>query len=348
MKIVLIGYCHLADGFRGGANALHRKGHEIFFFPYYCYIMDNRSDAEIDLLSLIEQNSIEVCLWWCNAVNSSCCRLVMEHLQQKHILHLFYNFDPFLYNYEKYNCFFWKPLIKNKEEVYSCMHHIFTCFEQEIQHFSNAPIDYLPPGFDPSISFYEEDKKYECDISIVCTTLYDDFTEHPKEAVSLARWEIVHMLYTHRHLYHFHIYGPEKFGVLFPDCYQGFVSYEEAQKVFSNSKINLSIHTLTKELHRPYTPYEYFSERVPQVLGCKGLLATNSFLHTHLKPNRDYIYLDGNENWFKQLLHIINHSNEYDWIRQNGYDRAMERYTWNHWANTMDLKMKSLCSAGWN
>jgi len=348
MKIVLVGYCHLADGFRGGAAALQRMGHPVFFFPYYCYIMDKRNDAESELLSLIEKKEVDVCLWWCNAVKASSCRFIVERLQEekRRVIHLFYNFDPFLYNYEKYQCLFWKPLIENKEKVYACMHSIFTCFEREIQYFASLSIDYLPPGFDPAVSFYEEDKSYACDISIVCTTLYDNFTEHPAEAVSLGRWEVVHMLYAHRHLYRFHIYGPEKMGAIFPECYRGFVSYEDSRKVFSNSKVNLSIHTLTKELHRDNSPYEYFSERVPQILGCKGLLATNSFLHTHLQPDRDYIYLDKEspQHWFEKILWIIRDSPTYNPIRESGYRRAREVYTWDQWAHRLDTEMKRLCS----
>ena len=341
-NILMIGYCHLADGFLGGARAFEKMGFTITFFPYYSYIMDKREDKETDIISIIKDKNINICLWWCNAVSESSCSFIMNHLKEHaiNVIHIFYNFDPFLYEYEKYNSFFWKPLIENKKEVYPCMNYIFTCFEKEIQYFSSLPIYYAPPGFDTSISFYEENKDFECDISIVCTTLYDSFEEHPFDAVSLSRWEVVHTLYTNRHLYTFHIYGPEKFKTLFPECYRGFISYNDSRKVFSNSKINLSIHTLTKELHKDYSTSEYFSERVPQILGCRGLLATNSFLSHLLKPNRDYIFLD--ENWFSSILNIIQSSMKYDIIRNNGYKIASQYYTWNNWSNSIIQMIPSL------
>ena len=56
-------------------------------------------------------------------------------------------------------------------------------------------------------------------------------------------------IYANRHKINFHIYGPIEFKNLYPDCYQGFIKYDECYKVFSNSKINLSIHPIIYELN---------------------------------------------------------------------------------------------------
>ena len=48
----------------------------------------------------------------------------------KNYINIFFNWDPFLYNYQKYNCVdYWKDIIDNKKDL-SINDHIFTCFEK--------------------------------------------------------------------------------------------------------------------------------------------------------------------------------------------------------------------------
>ena len=172
---------------------------------------------------------------------------------------------------------------------------------------------------------------YQCDISIVATNLYEDNNEFPYEATNICRYEIVNYLYSIRSNIKFHFYGPISFQELYPDCYKGFVTYNNCKKIFSNSKINLSIHPLIYELNDHNCEKEYFSERVPQILGCKGLLMTNSYFHHLLKPDIDYIHIN-KDNYKEKINEIINNSHTYDKIRFNGYQKGLLYYQWNNWA----------------
>ena len=331
MNILIIGYCHLDDGFLYGSRALEKLNHKIFFFPYLNYVMDKIENRDEILIEKIKENNIDVCLWWNNSIKyENFKKIINKEIKIKNYL---FNWDPFLYNYEKYNSNVWKERIFEKDMSYPLMDHIFSCFETEINYFKNKlSITYTPPGFDINISKYIFDKDYICDVSIVCTNFYKNISEFPDNATNITRYEVVDKLYENRNNIIFHIYGPENFKNIYPECYKGFIKYQDCNKVFSNSKINLSIHPIVNELNNNNSKEEYFSERVPQILGCKGLLVTNSYLNNKLKKNKDYIYIDNNIDWYSKLQHIIKNSEKYNHIRNNGYNKAILNYQWNNWA----------------
>jgi len=442
MNLLIIGYCHLDDGFLYASKALENLGYIIYFFPYLSHIMDKIENRDEILLNLIKDKSIDICLWWCNnitietydkIINNSFIEkenninlsenldiaadekenninlsenleiadekenninlsenlevaadekenninlsenldiaadekenninlsenldiaadekenninlsvniltVVKQKYIKKKIINYFFSWDPVLYDYKKYeNCHdIWNPIVENKKIIYALMTHVFSCFEKEIEYFkSYQNISYAYPGFDKEISFYEYDEKYICDISIVCTNIYNNNNEFPCDATNISRYEIIDTLYKYRHKIKFHIYGTENLKNRYPDCYRGFIKYQKCNKVFSNSKINLSIHPIVNELNSENSTKEYFSERVPQILGCNGLLVTNSKLSNILIENEDYIYIDKNMDWLKKILDIIKNSDEYDNIRENGYKKGIEYYTWNNFAH---------------
>ena len=351
-NLLIIGYCHLADGFLYASKALKNNGATIFFFPYYSYIMDNVLEKDEILIKYIEEKKIDICLWWNNSIKYESIEQIIDktYLGQNSIKHILFNWDPALYEYKKYNADCWKERIDEKFKIYPLMDYVYTCFKKELLVFKEIdsifPIYYNPPGFDSNISKYEYDENYICDISIVCTNLYDCDAEFPQDSTNISRYEIVNKLYENRDIIKFHFYGPERFKDIYPDCYKGFIKYDDCNKVFSNSKINLSIHPLVYELDCKncfdanvgvdvYEDAEYFSERVPQILGSKGLLMSNSNFSYFLKKEIDYIYIDKSEDWFEKIMIIISNSEKYENIRKSGYLKAIERYQWANWAKNI-------------
>lgn len=338
MNILLIGYCHLDDGFLYASKALERLDYKVSFFPYLSYIMDKVSNRDEIIIKKIKDDNINICLWWCNNITfESYDKIIKKSDIDKDIKHYFFNWDFLLYNYKKYNSDIWKERVNTKKLCYCLMNHVFTCYEKEIEVFDKLiNISYAYPGFDKEISYYLPNDEYKCDISIVCTNLYKNNNEFPDEATNITRYEIVDKLYEHRDKIKFHIYGYENLKEQYPECYRGFIKYQQCNKVFSNSKINLSIHPIVNELFTENSEYEYFSERVPQILGCKGLLVTNSLLKKNLKPDEDYIYIDRNIDWFEKFMDIINNDEKYDKMRENGYKKGIEFYQWTYFAHEID------------
>lgn len=344
MNILIIGYCKLDDGFLYASRALEQLNYVIFFFPYFNYILDNIENKDNILEEYIIKNNIHICLWWNNNVHSTTFEKIIKNSMLDsipRIKHYLFNWDPFLYNYQKYNALEWEERINERKKIYNLLNHVFSCFEKEVHYFkSYLRISYLCPGFDKSISYFEEDSDFECDVSIICTNLYDNYNEFPKDATNITRSDVVNMIYENRDKIKFHIYGPEKFRDQFPDSYKGFINYKDCYKVFSNSKINLSIHPIINELNNLNSTKEYFSERVPQILGCKGLLMTNSLFSDILKKDIDYIHINENSNILDIIYYIIDpnpiNKSVCNEIRENGYTKAINNYTWLNWAKKID------------
>ena len=340
MKLLLIGYCHLADGFLYASKSMEKLDYKIYFFPYTSYIMDKIEDRDDILVKYINDHEIDICLWWNNMLKYDNFERIFIGLLNKNLKNIFYNWDPFLYNYKKYSSFIWEERIDERHKIYSLMDCVFSCFETEINYFKNkVKMIYAPPGFDKNVSKYIYDENYQCDISIVCTNLYDNIKEFPDESTNITRYEIVDKLYELRDKIKFNIYGIEKFKEKYPECYKGFINYDNCNKVFSNSKINLSIHPLVRELNNENSSEEYFSERMPQILGCNGLLVTNSYFTHKLIENIDYIYIDKYTDWISKLLKIIDNDDDYNIIRENGFNKAMDNYQWDNWAKIINYSI---------
>lgn len=335
MNILIIGYCNLEDGFLYASKALEKLNYKIYFFPFLNYKLDNNDNYYNDFDNIIINEKINICLWWNNTIKYE----EINKMLKKDKINIFYNWDPFLYNYEKYNTNNWIERIDNKKKIYGLMDHIFSCFEKEINYFKNLSLTYCPPGFDKNISLYKEDENFKCDISFILTNIYNDNKEFPEEATNINRYEIINKIYENRGIINFHIYGPEHLKNLYPDCYKSFIKYDECYKVFSNSKINLSIHPIIYELNKENSTEEYFSERLPQILGSKGLLMTNSNLNSKLKKNKDYIYIDKYTDYIKLIIDIINNNERYNKIRENGYKKAIQYYQWENWSNIINNKL---------
>ena len=128
MNLLLIGYCHLADGFLYASNSLKNKNYNIFLFPYWNYILDNKNSSEIvnDFQKSIKDNNINICLWWNNSIKYD----IFTKMYNKNLINILYNWDPCLLNYEKFNCFFWKDIVELKKNIYPNMNLILTCFQK--------------------------------------------------------------------------------------------------------------------------------------------------------------------------------------------------------------------------
>jgi hypothetical protein len=336
-SLLIIGYYHLADGFRTCANYLE-KDYTIYFFPL-CHFIDNKYDIRQELISY---------------VNGQTCRHYECGLQQGNPpidIILFWNFRYFIENHEKFDmvvdlrnkadhpvlylCYNWDPWPPNAEipclkmAFIQLMDTYLTCDGQEIRTLKETGVRtcvYCPAGFDPVVTRYIDNPAYRCDVSIVCTNLYESFDIFPRECVRVHRKELVDLLYANRNTLVLNIYGPPCFVERYPDCYMGYVAYTDCPKVFSNSKVNLCIHATSCTSDQTYI---YFSERLPQILGSQGLLFCETVYDHLLIPNVNYV-LANPVNTLGQIREIIHNYDapKYRQIRQKGYDLAMQSLTW--------------------
>lgn len=332
-NILIIGYYHLQDGFLACAKCLEPY-YNVLFFPLLHY-HDSGYDVKVELSNYI--NGYECEHYECGLVKRE------GHISNVLIWNVGYFINhPELCMYIKthvvnkctFISFNWDPLPPNsvitdqKKQFVLQMNLYITCDGREFKELNNGGwynVEYSPSGFCPVMTHPMYDTSYTCDVSIVCTTLYADYTLFPKEYVRVHRKELVDLLYQHRSEITFNIYGPPAFGELYPECYKGYIPYDKCSLVFTNSKVNLCIHATSYNNNGEQL---YFSERLPQILGCGGLLYCETPYVGLLRPNYNYILADQTDQW-SQIYTLIKQSSKYDKIRKNGYNTGMTYYTWN-------------------
>lgn len=338
-NLLIVGYYHLADGFKTCANYLQTV-YDVYFFPL-CHYIDSKYDAVSELITYINGNrcdhyecglrennpQMNIVLLWNFKYLQNFMSVIKGSINHRTTF-IGYNWDPI------------SPVIdieEDKKNFIRLLNGYMTCDGREMRYLWNCCIYncvYCPPGFDPHITHFIYDPSYECDVSIVCTNLYTDYTIFPKDHVTVHRKDLIDLLYESRKDIKFHIYGPKDIGEQYPECYKGYVTYGDCPKVFANSKINLCIHATSYNNEKNYL---YFSERLPQIMGAHGLVYCETKYDTLLLPNINYILADEKDP-VGQIKRILK-SNDYRTIRDKGHELALKSLTW---GNMLD-KISVIC-----
>jgi hypothetical protein len=310
----------------------------VYFFPFYHYL-DFKFDVKSELIKYINGDKCEryecglqannppmnvVLLWnykYFSDSETGLQMLVAIKASVRHpVTYLGYNWDPVPPK---------KEIAPLKLLFIRTLNAYLSCDGRELKYLIDRGIYnyvYCPSGFDPRVTYYTNDPSYKCDVSIICTNLYGDNSLFTREGVRVHRKELVDLLYQHRTEMQFHIYGPPQFKETYPDCYRGSIAYENCPKVFSNSKINLCLHATS---FNNYQKYIYFSERLPQIMGSRGLLYCDTEYDYLLIPNVNYILADASDP-LGQIRNILKNydTGRYQSIKDKGYELAQKSLTW--------------------
>ena len=304
MNILIIGYYGFEDGYYAYGKYFQNYFKTVSFFPLIeCKDLNKFNKSSItDIETVISGCDFSKNLYSNKLINYNCPKnvvliahsnyilaslkidniLVVEHIQS---LKKKYNFQLIQVN--------WDANINNANN------NIINFFDKS---FCSDPI-LLPlyknvrlfkAGYSTDTSFYKEDNDYKCDVSFIGTNLYENPIFPNK---SLNRRYILDTIYADKSI-KLHIYGPKFLADRYPDSYKGFISYTDCYKVFSNSKINLNISPL---INVKSDDKLYYSERLPQILACDGIMLCNNDLSPMLIPNQHYLYI----NHINQLLPCI-------------------------------------------
>lgn len=344
--LLIIGYYHLADGFKACADFLE-KDYTVYFFPL-CHYLDHKYNVRSEVLryikgekcdryecGLIENNPpIDIVLFWnsryfIDSHNGLDLVVTMKNEIKHKVLYLAYNWDPMPPTGE---------IDELKMAFIRLLNGYLTCDGREIKYLRDIGqynYMYCPPGFNPQITNYVNNNDYACDVSIVCTNLYTDYSIFTRNSVRVHRKEMVDLIYQHRNEINFHIYGPKEFKELYPACYKGYIKYEDCPKVFSNSKINLCIHATS---YNNFQKYLYYSERLPQIMGSRGLAYCDTEYDQLLLPNTHYILADPSDPW-NQIQEILKNydSSKYQVIKEKAHELANKNMTWDHMRQRINI-----------
>lgn len=298
-NLLFFGYYGFRDGYFAYGKYLKKKFDNFSFFP----LLELRDKLNLENINI---NDIEMCINGKFLTNKNYSNeLIYTRCQYNYILiahnndflQNFYlgkiNFFHFLLELKKkYNFKLiqinWDPDDKNYNN-FKMIKNFDIGFYSNPKYLTYDNIKYFQQGYCEKTSFYKEIDNYKCDVSFIGTNLY---TETSWENQNLNRKKILDIIYNETNI-KLHIYGSDFLKNIYPKSYKGFINYEDCYKVFSNSLINLNISPLNDiKYEKNGKKYYYYSERMPQIIACNGIMMSNNDYEDFLKKNDEYILIE--------------------------------------------------------
>ena len=321
-KLLLVTYYGIRESLQSAASALEGLGYRIVDYPILKHGFDphsKREDYPSHFDQCIRSFDPRIILFWSFAISyGDLCKLRKDHP------HRIFG----LFNWDDPHC--WKVSENDMVRKASLLDVAFTSCRGIMERYEQCGVRrvvFCPPAFDPSVHRYTPDPEYECDVSMCCTNFYDEDEEQ-----RIPRRELVNRIVRDGSI-RFHLYGPISFAHQYPDNYMGWVDYATTCKVYSNSRINLCHHLGSEDnpSHRTYV-----NERTMLVAGSRGLMLVSapSGFEELFRPNEECIMIDPTDP-VSQIKDILSNRGEYDALVERGYRRALDRFTYDRWADTI-------------
>lgn len=342
-KILLVNYYGMKDSIKCAGESLEKLGYIIDSYPLFRYaydINDKKENYKDHFNQYIQETLPDIIFWWFIYVHVDIIRFISVNNPKCYSI-LFCWDDPFIW------------IDKNTNISEKCPYFdlaVTACEESidEYKKYGTKDVVFCPPGYDTKINYPmdETNDKYQCDISICCTNLYEDSNIYSDQYIN--RRELIDIIVEGSTSggeedkgnisdigYTFHIYGPEFMKYRYPDNYKGFIEYNKLNEIHNKSKINICTHVCSSKSN-------YINERSILVLGSGGLLMVDPVknINTIINDNECiFIQKDRVVDQIKEILSdISNNIGKYKTIKHNGHKRSME-YTWDKWAEKIHKKI---------
>lgn len=326
----MVTYYGIRESLLSAANGLEKQGHKVINFSLMYHQREFPDTYKEIMIEFIKSENIEVILWWYINIPTIDFEYIVKETNIKNI---FFNWDE----PSGWICRDLGGKAKFMECAFVC------CNETKVNYTNNGAKKavFLLPGYDPEINYImkDSDKEYDCDISIVCTELYgDEEMEDGKYSNQyINRKKLIDIIYENQRSlnYTFKIYGPEYIKNLYPDSYGGFVRYENLNKVFNSSKINICTHAFQQY-------HQYVNERAILIMGSGGLIFLDRVkgFEELFVGGQDCVYID-KDNILDQIKDILYNYEKYCDIRLNARETS-KKYTWDKWGECIHKEYLSL------
>lgn len=329
-NLIIVTYFGIYEQFKSVKQSLENLGYTVHNFSYIAMYNEGGDKRVVDeLKSMLTQINPEYILWW--VFNISANSLLEIRNANPLTKHLYYNWD------EPYN---WKLVDAESKARYLSTAFI-TCEETTKKYIGAGALHAycLYPGYTPSIHKplwldlnSESNNEYDCDVSFICTNLYEDPNIYPDQIV--IRKKLIETIYIGQKIYNysFAIYGPDKFKDVFPLSYRKSLTYDETNIVFNRSKINICTHVVGNK-------QGYLNERVFLIMASGGLLLIDPV------PGVDNVLVNGvncvmiNQNRIcSQIKSILENYPHYEKVKHKAYE-SVQNYTWDDWGYRLEEKL---------
>lgn len=327
-KLILVIYYGILEQFIGVKESLELF-YDVIHFPYFHYLQNFGHEIMMSKLKELLDEKPEYILWWILFLDSNSLREIVNY--DHNVKHLYFNWDePF--NFES---------IDAKSKAKFLNHAFGTCTEsmQRYLNYGSLKANCLYSGYSPRTHYpyfvvkkdneirYDFSKiKYRHDISFAFTNLYEDSEKFPQ---IINRKNLVDNLYLNQKSnYNFAIYGPENLKDKYPDSYECFIKFDDQNKMFNESRINICTHCIS-------TWNGYLNERVFLIMASGGLLLVDPIkgVDSILKNGYNCIFINPTK-VVSQIKKIISNPDYYNRIRINAWKTSLN-YTWDDWSMRM-------------
>uniref|UniRef100_A0A6C0DYW6 Spore protein YkvP/CgeB glycosyl transferase-like domain-containing protein n=1 Tax=viral metagenome TaxID=1070528 RepID=A0A6C0DYW6_9ZZZZ len=286
------------------------KNIDTVLFPFL-QIKLSRNDYIDYLNTFLKEKNPDIVLWW-NWSNITLQE--MEIVRKKNSKRVF-----MIYNWDDPPC--WE---NNDLEIMKYFDISFSSCISTLDRYKKHGVKickYLLPGFSPMTHYYEKNKDYECDVSFVCTNLYEKHNtliNRKKMCIDLENDESIN----------FHLYGPEFLKEIAPKSYRGSVEHEINRLVFSNSKININVHIDSSS-------DGYLNERSIIIPGCGGLMLIDDVkgLEKNFIQDKECIVIKNQDTIIEQIKDILDNYQKNEKIKYAGYEKVIKNHLFDKWCD---------------
>jgi spore maturation protein CgeB len=353
MKLILLGAFGLGEGYAGLAGGIKKLGIETHFIGPMGRISDMVNGpsrlSHMQAVNVLNKNIVQevidlkpdaILLWKGESIFPN----TVAQWKKKGIKILYFSWDDPFYISQPKHCV-------NTLQSCQYMDLAFTSCEDSAaiyrKHGCNN-VHLLWPGFDPSIhrpavfTNVEERKEFESDVSFVATNTY-----HPRfyPQTTMCRLDAIYALQNaqvgnialwgydeHGFGWLNRVYGDPKLRPL----YKRYIKFEENNKVYSVSNINLNSH--------PIWGNKYLNERNFQIMGSGGFMLVDAVtgidsifkigIHCDIYYNLDDLT--------KKVKHYLANPDLRETIAARGMREVLQNHTWDSRAQVFAEQVKKL------
>lgn len=328
-KILFIIYYELKEFFLSIKDSFEKYLYEIDSYPLFRYAYDANDKLDnykLHMNEYIKKSNPDIILWWFIDVPIDIFKFIKTN--NPNVYFIMYNID------ETINM---SAEILKKASVFDL---VMTCTKENILkykiHSKVSDIIYNPFSYDPEYfysitpnNFEEDDKQYNCDISIVIYNLMIDTGFFNAQYVNVIKYITDLISYCNKNNKIIKLYGTPVLKEYFKDFYQGELPYLKLNKLHNLSKINITFHNFcNKSL--------YINENVMQILGSGGLLLMDRVKDIDkILPNDTCLFIDKND-YIKQIDNILNNYESFKIIKSNAV-KISKKFTWDEWVKKIHV-----------
>lgn len=321
--LVVLGAYKMADGYYALTKNFDKYFKSISFFPLMIYNDPSYTKEYYD-------KCLTNCLMGTWDDNDHIINIINTNVKKTHVIY-FNNYHYLIDNLEQF--YIIANLKNNNFKLYMINwdangfenNNIADCFDVIYQSYYNTLRNNVKPlytGYIEKMSYHERKEKYSCDVAFIGTTLYDEYYYEQ----NIKREKILDSLTSNgniiTHIYTNNDYIKNKYS----SHYKGYICYAKSRLVYSNALFTLNISPM---INVNINGHYYYSERLPQILACGGIMISNNNYSGLLEPDIDYIYVENVDEMIEKILFYKNNLEMMEKMR-NSYKKKLDIFNYDY------------------